>query len=457
MVLKHRDTEVLRFDWLEPQGVRIVSVNDAASRFLPLDMHGEATDEGLWRWLKHRVVPKHRAYIDQVLAQLGIRNGDLRGIIRFSRGLSLNDVHWVVAENDQVLWKDINLYDNPFSETLAAMAFTGGDGTVALGSMSPELTTNGMLAKCWRRRDGVPVLFKGGTEGAANSGFEPYSEFYAAQVAEALGLPHVPYGLSKFKGRLCSTCPAFTSNRYGYLSAGRYMTREAALSDPRFADIFFFDAIICNPDRHLGNFGYLVDNDTNEIIGAAPIFDNGYGLFSLALYKNKYKDEFADLSAFAAARTPALYQPWLNVPGGLTEEMKMRARRLLGFRFTRHPHYNLPTPRLRILEDFLQKRVLEIANYIGDIESNRDISCGGLTVKNKSQQSRCLMGAEEGAAMIASNMRADPFISVSELAELLGVSRPTVLARIALLRARGVVRRVGSPKTGHWEVLEKKP
>lgn len=457
MILKHRDTEVLRFDWLEPQGVRIVSVNDEALRFLPLDMHGEATDEGLWRWLKHRVVPKHRAYMDQVLAQLGIRNGDLRGIIGFSRGLSLNDVHWVASEQDHAMWKDINLYDNPFSETLAYMAFTGGDGMVDMGSTSPELTTNGMLAKCWRRREGVPVLFKGGTEGAANSGFEPYSEFYAAQVAEALGLPHVPYGLAKFKGRLCSTCPAFTSNRYGYLSAGRYMSRDAALEDPRFADIFFFDAIICNPDRHLGNFGYLVDNDTNEIVGAAPIFDNGYGLFSLALYKNKYKDEFADLSAFAAARTPALYQPWLNVPGGLTDEMKARAKRLLGFRFTRHPHYNLPTPRLRILEDFLQKRIDEIANYDAKNADNDVISKSGFTVKNKNSKLGCMKGAEEGAAMIASNMRADPFISVDELAELLGVSRPTVLSRIALLRERGVVRRVGPPKTGHWEVLEKKP
>ena len=457
MILKHRDTEVLRFDWLEPQGVRIVSVNDEALRFLPLDMHGEATDEGLWRWLKHRVVPKHRAYMDQVLAQLGIRNGDLRGIIGFSRGLSLNDVHWVASEQDHAMWKDINLYDNPFSETLAYMAFTGGDGMVDMGSTSPELTTNGMLAKCWRRREGVPVLFKGGTEGAANSGFEPYSEFYAAQVAEALGLPHVPYGLAKFKGRLCSTCPAFTSNRYGYLSAGRYMTRDAALEDPRFADIFFFDAIICNPDRHLGNFGYLVDNDTNEIVGAAPIFDNGYGLFSLALYKNKYKDEFADLSAFAAARTPALYQPWLNLPGGLTDEMKARAKRLLGFRFTRHPHYNLPTPRLRILEDFLQKRIDEIANYDAKNADNDAISKNGFTVKNKNSKLGCRKGAEEGAAMIASNMRADPFISVDELAELLGVSRPTVLSRIALLRERGIVRRVGPPKTGHWEVLEKKP
>jgi len=29
MVLKHRDRELLRFEWCEPQGVRVVSVNDA--------------------------------------------------------------------------------------------------------------------------------------------------------------------------------------------------------------------------------------------------------------------------------------------------------------------------------------------------------------------------------------------------------------------------------------------
>ena len=72
----------------------------------------------------------------------------------------------------------------------------------------------------------------------------------------------------KFKVRLCSTCPAFTSDKLGYISAGRIGTRDTALADSRFADVFLFDAIICNPDRHLGNFGYLVDNDTNEIVGA---------------------------------------------------------------------------------------------------------------------------------------------------------------------------------------------
>ena len=43
------------------------------------------------------------------------------------------------------------------------------------------------------------------------------------------------------------------------------MTRDMALRDTRFSDIFFFDALIFNTDRHLGNFGFLVDNETNEI------------------------------------------------------------------------------------------------------------------------------------------------------------------------------------------------
>ena len=48
MILKHRDRELLRFKWIEPQGVRVLSVNDAERRFLPLEMKGETTDEALW-------------------------------------------------------------------------------------------------------------------------------------------------------------------------------------------------------------------------------------------------------------------------------------------------------------------------------------------------------------------------------------------------------------------------
>ena len=72
MTLKHRDRELLRFEWVEPQGVRVVSVNDAERKFLPLEMKGVASDETLWTWLTRRIVPKHRHYIQMMLGNLGI-------------------------------------------------------------------------------------------------------------------------------------------------------------------------------------------------------------------------------------------------------------------------------------------------------------------------------------------------------------------------------------------------
>ena len=40
-------------------------------------------------------------------------------------------------------------------------------------------------------RDSI-YLYKGGTEGAANTGNEPYSEYYACQIADKMGIGCVP-------------------------------------------------------------------------------------------------------------------------------------------------------------------------------------------------------------------------------------------------------------------------
>ena len=451
MVLRHRDRELLRFEWVEPQGVRVVSVNEAERRFLPLEMHGVANDETLWTWLTRRIVPKHRQYIQMMLGNLGIMQKGTRGIIEMCKGLSLNDVYWVVPDGFAGAWKDFNLYDNPFSKTLAVMAFTGGFrgefNPAQEETTSPEFTTNGMLAKCWRRRDEGVFLFKGGTEGAANAGFEPYSEFYAAQIAAAMGLDHVAYGLSRFKGRLCSTCPLFTSDKYGYVPAGRVVSRDEALADPRFADIFFFDAVIFNTDRHMGNFGYLVDNDTNEIVGAAPIFDNGYGLFSLAMFcPGKRHDEFNDLRKFINRVAPALYDKWLGFPGGVSERMRACLERLRGFRFKHHKYYNLPVDRLHAIEDFLQKRVSEILEFGERSDDLLKIETVSDSVNHVTEGSLALQ--------IKSNLRADPFMTYVELAALLQVSESSIARKMKDLQASGEIRRVGADKNGHWEVVK---
>ena len=452
MILKHRDRELLRFEWIDPQGVRVLSVNETERRFLPLEMKGEATDEALWKWLTHRTVPKHRHYIQMMLGNLGITRMSTQAIIEMCKGLSLNDVYWVVPDSFKGEWKDNNLYSNEFSKTLAVMAFTGGfhgefNPEKDITS-SPEFTTNGMLAKCWRRIDGDVVLYKSGTEGAANTGFEPYSEYYAAQIADVLGFKHVSYGLEKFKGRLCSTCPLFTSEKYGYVPSGRLISRDEALADPRFAEIFLFDALIFNTDRHMGNFGYLIDNDTNEIVDAAPIFDNGYGLFSLAMYRPGQRyDEYDDLRKFINHVAPALYESWLDFPKELTIEMTSRLKLLKGFRFKRHKYYNLPVDRLSKIEDFLQIRVSQITEFGKRADELLRIS--------KNDDSVNPVKSESSALQIKENLKADPFITYEELADILQMSQSSIARKMKGLKEAGEIRRVGADKNGHWEVVSR--
>ena len=471
MILRHRDRELLRFEWTGLEGVRVVSVNEAEKRFLPLEMRGEATDGRLWEWLRHRILPKHRQYVHYTLEKLGI-DYNVRSIITVSKGLSLNDVHWVTDDKDKSTWAKVNLYDNPFSELLARMAFTGmGPEDYSRSKKidlpketSPEFTTNGMLAKCWRRIDGQIYLYKSGTEGAANTGFEPYSEFYAAQVAEALGLEHVPYGLEMFKKRLCSTCPLFTSEKVGFVSAARAVGGEAALADARFADTFFLDSIILNTDRHLGNFGYLVDNDTNTIIGPSPIFDNGYGLFALAMDRpGSPWHEFDDLRKYIKKTGPALYLKWAGFPGGITTRMQSLAMKLVDFHFTRHPFYNLSQARLQKVEDFVRKRASKIAEYAeraddfllvddksGGLDKVESAESGGLN----SDENALISSKESLSIQLKANLKADPYVTVDELSDILPVPKRTIERRLKELRDAGEVVHEGGRSGGYWRVLK---
>ncbi len=47
-----------------------------------------------------------------------------------------------------------------------------------------------------------------------------------------------------------------------------------------------------------------------------------------------------------------------------------------------------------------------------------------------------------------------PYISAGELSELVGRSQRKIEENIAKLKEKGILRRVGPAKGGHWEILE---
>ena len=371
--LRHFDTPLIRFTATEDSSmpeITILWVNEAEKRLLPLDL--SLTGDSIAKWLKSRTIPKNRAYVHNFLSKCHLNLNRPMNIIKVSKGLSLNDCYWVVEEGFSGTFEKYNLYDNRFSRVLALIAFTGYGSSVRSSLAScPEFTTNGMLPKCWRRVNGEIKLYKGGTSGASNTGNEPYCEYYAAQIAKELGISAIDYGLSKWKGALCSTCVLFTSKEYAFLPVGKVVTsggmeavasyyeKMGAAYAKALADMLVLDAIICNTDRHFGNFGFLVDNRTNEIVAPAPLFDHGNSLFNFAGKDDLASD--AALTAYAQTLMPCVYDDFIGTAKAvLTPEHREGLRHLLNFRFKRHSHYNLPEERLDLLEKQVQKRAREL-------------------------------------------------------------------------------------------------
>lgn len=374
-ILKHFNIPLLKFsatlDTSMPE-IELIWINEDRKSMLPLDL--ECSPEGISRWIRHRIIPKNRANVHSLLSNCGLSINRPMSIISVCKGLSLNDCYWVVEEGYEGTFEKVNLYDNPLSQVLAAIAFTGYGSSVRSSlASSPEFTTNGMLPKCWRRIDGKILLFKGGTSGASNTGNEPYSEFYATQIAKAMGIEAIPYGLSKWRGNLCSTCELFTSKEYSYVPVGRLVTRggmEAVKAyyrelgpqyEKALRDMIVFDAIVCNTDRHFGNFGFLVDNRTNQIVAPAPLFDHGNALFNYAGNENWAEEKL--LEEYISTLMPCVYDDFIDAAKReMTAENREQLRRLLTFSVRKHSRYNLTNDQLDKLNKQIRKRAQILLN-----------------------------------------------------------------------------------------------
>lgn len=285
----------------------------------------------------------HMSVMLQHLATSG-QQATLPDLVTATHLVSLNDSYWF--DTADLRWEEISPYRNLWREDLSALAWNAEELEFhSSGRISPELATNGVLKKCWRRREDGIVLSKGDQFSTAPGSLNQVSmEFVASEVAQAMQLPSfVPYTLKwqeaalseehtlagrtpgcapspaavcRLGGEIACECPLFCDERRGYLPAWRYLRSDpeleercspfdaagqraiaAALGEEAYADLMLFDSVIANGDRHLGNFGALVDNLTGEILSLAPIFDNGYS----ALLQNWYSEDWlcADPGLFA--------------------------------------------------------------------------------------------------------------------------------------------------------------
>lgn len=249
-------------------------------------------------WIEQRDYAKHKEHLKKWLHSW--RMDTLTGFVDVTHCLGLNDTFWVKLSDSDLSWETVNLYRNPFMDVAQHTAFDTGLHGLQLSSTSPEFTAEGSYAKCWIRQDNTIRLYKQGAAGAVNVGLEPYAEHMASAIGHTLfGDKVLSYDLAMFKGRLCSVCELFTSEEkgfvpfYRFLSPGKIYTLENILDicrelgfEEEFRRMILLDSIVFNQDRHTGNFGFLVDNETQKIEAFAPLFD-----FNVSMLCNAMPDD----------------------------------------------------------------------------------------------------------------------------------------------------------------------
>ena len=77
---------------------------------------------------------------------------------------------------------------------------------------------------------------------------------------------------------------------------------------------------------------------------------------------------------------------------------------------------------------------------------------GGMVTKEQGKIS--IDGLVESRRKILKMVQSDPHVSKKTIAESIGISTTAIDKNIEKLKAQGFLKRVGSPKSGYWEILE---
>ncbi len=343
-------------------------------------------------WIEGRTSPIGRQNIQKLLSAYGINNK--KSLVDISKSISLNDTFWIKNKEDKIFWEDISPYTNRLSKIASELSLGYlNNALIDIKSPSPEFNTDGSFRKCWKRVGGKVYMIKRGTEKYFKDhdihGNEPYSEYYTCELAELLGISNlVSYKLGEYKDTLLvdgskikevvSYCELFTSEDIGFVPMSmlnrhidggvsgliQFFKVKHPLSVTWISEMILLDALSFNPDRHTGNYGVLVDNNTFEILRFAPIFDNNMALYPRLKLMDTTKAEILETINSTFPRTYVHNKNTFSDQAAsvLTPELSHRLSSLRGFKFNRNKKLRLPEHRLRFLEQLINRQI-EIILY----------------------------------------------------------------------------------------------
>lgn len=301
--LLHKNIPVLKFIVKDDfHFFNIVEVYD--EKHIPLGILNEKTKSidniKFSSWWKNRTIPSDRKNLDKALELLKVSSKE--ELLQKTHCLNVTDHYWVQKNNENLLWENINFFDNKFDNTIGEFLLLKKERTFSQDSFNcPDFFTEGLLPKKWIYKNNEIYLLKG-----TNSTFqqEPFNEAVTTYICQKLKIPHVKYDISVLindddEPEYYSLCKNFVNKENEFITAYDIVNTKKRLNNESVYQHFVkccnllgiknfekdlqqmmcLDFIMANTDRHLRNFGFLRNPDTLEWIGLAPVFDTEKSLF----------------------------------------------------------------------------------------------------------------------------------------------------------------------------------
>lgn len=255
--------------------------------FMPVILQDNLSKETINKWLNGRKIPEKR----EGLTEARLLCPEFQ---TYRHMFSLSDQYWF-SLHPRDDWAALNFFTNRYPNDAGELFFRPWKADLRSAKReNPDVTTNGVLRKRWiQDEEGTSYLLKAGSKKYHQ---EPLSEVLATMMLQKLNIiPFVEYDLVIEGMRLCSKCRNFVTKDTEFVPASHIYKKEPDRPGEthyehliRMCEIYGVpgardfinnmiaaDYLLCNYDRHLGNFGFIRDVETGKFTGMAPLFDSG--------------------------------------------------------------------------------------------------------------------------------------------------------------------------------------
>lgn len=265
--------------------------------FMPYNLFLETSDDfdsrinnlnNFYRWCSSRVITPDRKYANVIFSAVGANQSVTdkdRALISLSyHCLTLTDVFWVKASDEQITFADISLYNHSLSDAFVDVSLRGDGITIENSEqlttmdVAGDISTGGVSPKTWVRQNGDFYLLKSGDERDVDA------ELLASKIISCFDVDYVPYDVDTFHDLKVSKCKLITSEKRSivpcefidiYCKNKDINKFELVLEKDSYSYYMMniIDYLVGNTDRHCGNWGFFVDNSTNELQGLYSLMD----------------------------------------------------------------------------------------------------------------------------------------------------------------------------------------